>query len=217
VASIFINDAGHILALALDGEGVRHVLVLTPQFPTPVGNNVAIQSGSTTLTFSSINASGTTTIDPVDPATAATVAGGLAVSNLVAYQVSSTASFSGSVTIGFVVPGPISEGDFSNLRIYHNESGTLQGRNVRLRLRPPHCLRHDDFIQSFLPRRIGNRVTMLTNTTKAFKSGSTIPRQSASSEFGRRQHFVFDAAGQGSGITASSGDDCRKCRRCWKR
>ncbi len=56
---------------------------------------------------------------------ASEVPGGFAVSTSVAYEIATTATFTGSVTLAFRVPGPISEADFNSLAIQHNENGTL--------------------------------------------------------------------------------------------
>jgi hypothetical protein len=152
-----------------------HRVILSPVFPTPTGNNVVVQSGSTALTFSSVTATGTTTIEPIDPALAGSIAGGFAISNSVAYQISSTATFSGPVTVGFFVPGPISESDFNDLRIYHNQNGTLVDITSGHDYANLTIYGTTNSFSPFYLGRVGTHVSLLTNTSNAFKSGSTVP------------------------------------------
>jgi hypothetical protein len=67
-----------------------------------------------------------TTVTPIDAATIGTTPAGFALSNGIAYQISTTATFSGAVILYFGVPGPISEADFNSLSILHNHDGTLE-------------------------------------------------------------------------------------------
>jgi hypothetical protein len=154
-------------------------IILTPvTASTPSGSNVPVTVGSTTLTFSNVATAGTTTVAPTDPATINTVPGGFSVSNTIAYEISTTATFSGPVTLAFKVPGPISQTDFNNLRIYHNENGTLV--DVTATNPPPDysTLTIYGTTTSFSPFylvRGGPHVQPLFDTSKPQQAGNTIP------------------------------------------
>ena len=100
-------------------------MLLTPVLSTPAGTNVVAQSGLTTLTFSTVSSPGTETVEPIDASTTGTVPGGFAVSDTLAFEIHTTAAFSGPVTVAFVVSGPMTQSDFNQLRVLHNENGAL--------------------------------------------------------------------------------------------
>ena len=174
-----INDSGQVMAYGSHNGGPLTPIILTPaSAPTPTGSNVPVTVGSTTLTFSNVSSGGTTTVAPTDPATINSVPGGFAVSSTIAYEISTTASFSGPVTLAFKVPGPISATDFANLRIYHNENGTLV--DVTASTPPPDysTLTIYGTTTSFSPFylvRGGPHVMPLFDTSKPSLAGSTIP------------------------------------------
>jgi len=174
-SQVFINDAGHILTLAYDAIGVTHVVRLTPVLSTPAGTNVVAQSGLTTLTFSNVSSAGTTTVEPIDASTTGTVPGGFAISDTLAFEIHTTAAFSGPVTVGFVVPGPMSEPDFNQLRVLHNENGSLVDVTTsRDYARMTIYATTTTFSPFYIARR-GNHILPLFDTSKAYKAGSTVP------------------------------------------
>ncbi|MEO8099881.1 MAG: choice-of-anchor D domain-containing protein [Acidobacteriota bacterium] len=179
VAAPLINDAGQILAHATNPvDNSIHRVLLSPIVATAAGSNVVVQSSQTTLTFPTVTSTGTTTITPIDPATAGSVPGGFAVSGAFAYQIDTTATFSGPVTMAFVVPPPISLDDFNALSVLHNVNGTLVDVTATSPARD-YATRTiyattTSFSPFYLVRR-GNRVNVLFDQSKAYKSGSTIP------------------------------------------
>ncbi|MBK7599647.1 MAG: hypothetical protein IPJ07_14445 [Acidobacteria bacterium] len=148
------------------------------RFGTPAGNNVYVPFASTALTFNAVTSAGISHVDAIDAATIGDVPGGFAVSNSQAYQISTTATFTGSITIAFVISDPISETDFDNLGILHNESGVLRDvtatsppRNFESRT----VYAMTNSLSPFYVVRRGNHVTPLFDQTKAHKIGSTVP------------------------------------------
>jgi hypothetical protein len=92
---------------------------------TPAGPNVFVPVGTVggtpiNLTFSNITAAGYTHVSPIDPASAGQLPGGyqLVGSNL-AFEISTTASYTGPITIGFQVPN-VDPATFAQLRVLHN-------------------------------------------------------------------------------------------------
>src|SRR5215467_13036084 len=176
---LVINDAAQILTAGQGPEGSFHYVLLSPVVATPSGSNVNIQSGGTNLTFSNITSAGTTTVTPIDPSTIGQVPGGFAVSGSVAYTISTTATFSGPVTLAFKVPGPISQTDFNKLGILHNDpvlglvdvTATSPARDYGSLLI---YATTNSFSPFYLVKR-GNHILALFNQNGVFKSGSTIP------------------------------------------
>lgn len=145
---------------------------------TGSGENVVVQTAGADLTFSQVTTTGTTTVSPKDPAEIGEVPGGFAVSNSVAYEISTTAAFSGPVTLAFKVPGPISQADFNSLAILHNENGTLVDVTATTPPRDYSTLTIYATTNSFSPfylARRGPHIKPLFNQTKAYKAGSTVP------------------------------------------
>jgi septal ring-binding cell division protein DamX len=145
---------------------------------TGSGQNVIVQTTGADLTFSQVTTTGTSSVVPIDPATVGQVPGGFAVSNSVAYEISTTASFSGPVTLAFRVPGPISQTDFNNLAILHNVNGTLMDVTTTTPARDYSTLTIYATTNSFSPfylARRGLHINTLFDQTKAYKSGSTVP------------------------------------------
>jgi len=99
------------------------VLVQTVAAVTPVGSNINLTetAGPTTvgITFTDVNVPGTTTITPLDPATAGTIPGGFSVGNI-AFDLDTTSTFVGSVNVCFQVPTVTDPVAFSKLRILHS-------------------------------------------------------------------------------------------------
>ncbi|MBA2702848.1 MAG: tetratricopeptide repeat protein [Blastocatellia bacterium] len=96
----------------------------------------------------------------------------------VAYEIATTATFTGSVTLAFKVPGPISEADFNNLAILHNVNGTLVDVTATSPARDYANLTIYATTTSFSPfylARRGPHIKSLFDQSKAYKRGSTIP------------------------------------------
>jgi len=174
-----INDAAQILTAGQGPDSNFHYVLLSPVISTPSGSNVSVQSGGTTLTFSNVTSAGTTSVTPIDPATVGQVPGGFAISGSVSYSISTTATFSGPVTLAFKVPGPISQTDFNNLSILHNDP--ILGLVDVTASTPPRDYANlliyattNSFSPFYLARR-GNHVVPLFNESGVYKLGSTIP------------------------------------------
>lgn len=158
-----------------NGEGFV-TKILAPN--TVPGTNVVVNVPSASLTFSSVTASGTTTLTTIGPETAGEVPGGFAISSVVDYQIGTTATFSGPVTIGLLVPGPISQTDFDALRVLHNQGGVLVDVTASSPAPNYGTLTIYAITSSFSPFylvRTGEHISTLFDSTKAYKSGSTVP------------------------------------------
>jgi hypothetical protein len=113
--------------VALDALGTLVLLA-----PTPPGNNVVTTStvGTSTIStdFGHVTASGTTTVTAIAPAAAGETPGGFQISgSSLAFDVSSTATYSGTITICFTLPSITDEVQFNGLRVLHREAVTAQG------------------------------------------------------------------------------------------
>ena len=158
-----------------------YVLTADQPFTPPDGYYVTVQpANGPTITFAYVDGAGVTTVTPIDAATVGTTPAGFALSNGIAYQISTTASFYDYVQLDFAVPGPISESDFNNLSILHNNNGTLEdvtaGRSYDPQSQSGIITAYTySFSPFYLAKKVGLRVSPLFDQTQAFKAGSTIP------------------------------------------
>lgn len=146
-------------------------------FQTPVGVNSTVVLGDTSITFAEVTAGGTTIVTLIDPVTIGQVPGGFAVFNS-AYEINTTATYRGLVTIEFKVTDPISEPDFNDLIILHVLNGTVEdvtatspARNYATRT----IYAITSSLSPFYLARLGLHIKPLFDQTKAHKTGSTVP------------------------------------------
>jgi hypothetical protein len=146
--------------------------------PVSAGSNVTVHNQSATLSFDSVTTSGYVDVSPIaDPAAAGDIPGGFAISNLVAYQVTPSASliFSGAVTTCFVVSGVNDPTEFASLRVLHSENGALVDRTSSQDFLTRTLCAVTNSFSPFYVARIGNRMKSLFDQTRAYRAGSTIP------------------------------------------
>lgn len=93
--------------------------------PTPTGSpTVSSAVGAVTVSssFSSVTGAGVTTVTPITPLSAADTPGGFLVSGAnLAFDVTTTASYSGNIVTCFVIPSVTTQAEFDTLRILHRE------------------------------------------------------------------------------------------------
>lgn len=87
---------------------------------TAIGTNVSVYPGPAALTFSNVASAGSATVVTLDPTATANFS---LSDNLAAYDVSTTATYSGPITLCFPVTGISDAGVFNNVTIMHVESG----------------------------------------------------------------------------------------------
>jgi N-acetylneuraminic acid mutarotase len=185
--SIFPIGTTNVSCSATDGAGniatgsfTVYVLTANQAYTPADGYGVTLQpANGPTLTFYYVSGAGVTTVTPIDAASVGTTPAGFALSNR-AYQISTTAIFDDVVQLDFAVPGPISEADFNNLSILHNDNGNLVditgGRSYDSQ---SHAGTITAFTYSFSPfymvKKVRLRIAPLFDQAKAFTSGSTVP------------------------------------------
>jgi len=169
-----INDLGQIVVSARYADRYR-LFVLSPVATTPAGSNIAVESGSTSLTFSSVTSAGTTNVTQIDAGSVGQVPGGFSISETMAYQVATTATFTGPVTIGFTVPDPLPEAEFNQLAILHNDNGNLVDITIGRDYSRSVIYGTTNSFSAFYLASKGVRVSALFDSTKAHKAGSTVP------------------------------------------
>jgi uncharacterized repeat protein (TIGR03803 family) len=128
--AITVSTSGAYQVTVINATGCSSTSATTNVAITPTGSSVSSVDGSVTTTFTSVSTGGTTTVIPIDPSTAGTLpSGGYSLSGLgIAYNISTTASYSGNLIIAFVVPSSVDEVTFNGLRILHGEGGVLVDR-----------------------------------------------------------------------------------------
>lgn len=125
-----INDSGQIAGTGYL-NGVQKAFLLTPNFSTPSGSDITVQSNVATVTFAGVSTSGATMVTPIVPASAGSLPNGYTISNInVAYDITTTATVSGPITIAFRVLSVNNLEAFNNLRVLHSENGVLVDRTI---------------------------------------------------------------------------------------
>jgi uncharacterized repeat protein (TIGR03803 family) len=94
---------------------------------TPGGTNVPMQWANASLLFSNVTSPGVTSVTEIDPSSvdASLPVGYAVVPGTVAYEIKTTATFTGNVTVCIAVPNVNDEGVFSTLSLLHGEGGVL--------------------------------------------------------------------------------------------
>jgi hypothetical protein len=136
---------------AVDGEIVRAIATL---FSTPAGADVSVvPSQLSTVTFSNVSVAGVTTVIAVDQAQVPEATGGFQVVGALTYEVATTATVSGDITVCFTVSSIDDPVTFASLRIMHGENGVLVDRTIL----PP-----DSPAPDFAARRVCARTSSLS-------------------------------------------------------
>ncbi len=150
------------------------------------GLPVAVNLGSnTSIVFNNVTQFGTTTVKAI-PLSSVTLPGGVAPpAGSLAFDVTTTATFTGPVTLTFNVPTVNDPAAFAKLRVYHGEGTPVQF--VDRTVLPP-----DSPAPNYVPRQISARVTSLSpfviaiptsqqaNTAPAITAVSALTRQQGS-------------------------------------
>lgn len=127
-----INDHGQIVGFGNLQNVGRHGYLLTPNFATPTGAEITVQSNLVKITYAGIADEGVTSFAPISPASAGTLPGGYELTGIpdTAYEISTTATVAGPIIIGFQVPSITDQAVFDSLRVLHYENGQLVDRTV---------------------------------------------------------------------------------------
>lgn len=124
---------------------------------TPAGTNVTVAENGATVTFSNVTQAGQTTITPIDPNSLQGIPGEYVINaNSLAFEITTTATYTGPITIGFQVPGVNNPITFSTLRVLHGEPPPVPNFVDRTILAP------DSPTHDFPARTIYARVTSLS-------------------------------------------------------
>ena len=166
------NGDGKPDIASFSNSGVK--IRLNTTFQTPVGQNATVSVGQADFTFDEVTTGGTTTVTAIDPATAGDVPGGFALANI-AFEITTTASFTGEVTSCFTVSNVNVESEFLALRVLHNEGGTLVDRTSAHDFPNRKICTTTTSFSPFYLATVGKKVEPLFDRSKAFKSGSTVP------------------------------------------
>jgi len=105
-------------------------------------NQLVSPNVTTSLTFTNVTAAGVTTILPTaapDLANFVAAAGGMPAGTTASYgyDISTTATFTGTIDVCLNLPGTINATDFATLRLYHGEIGVLVDRTIMTGAKAP--------------------------------------------------------------------------------
>lgn len=132
-SGVAIDSAGTLYVVDSGNNAIRTGRLL-PATTTPVGSDVMLNAGSVgatdiDLTIGQVSQAGTTTISPINPAYAGGLPSGYELAGAdLAFEISTTAIYQGPILIRFQVS--VDPATFSQLRVLHNENGTLVDRTA---------------------------------------------------------------------------------------
>ena len=129
---VYRVNAGGLSTINADGSNPT-LLGVSGSLPdwfgcnTPTGANITVVYGTVSVTFSNVTSPcGTTIAVPIDPTTAGTLPANFSLgAGFPAYEITTTASFTGPVTTCIAVPAATDFNTFSRLRILHGEPGLV--------------------------------------------------------------------------------------------
>jgi hypothetical protein len=102
-----------------------------PLFNTPTGTGISVApSQVSTVTFSTVASPGGTTVVAIDPATAGGVTGAGEIVGSIGYDVQTSATFDGDVTVCFSLVWIPDQTTFDAVRILHQEGGAVVDRTI---------------------------------------------------------------------------------------
>ncbi|HEX6189964.1 MAG TPA: putative Ig domain-containing protein [Pyrinomonadaceae bacterium] len=132
--NIVVDDAPALLPAAILNIIEQINVVDTPAFwppvETPTGSDVSVQVGNVTITFQNVLTAGSTSVVPIDPASAGTLPAGLALcAGCPAYEITTTVVYSPPVKIAMTVPS-VNDPVFSQLKMLHGEDDVLVDRTT---------------------------------------------------------------------------------------
>lgn len=146
----------------------------SPQTVPLLGNGVVV-----TINGSTVTGANNITATLIDPSTIGEVPCGFAISDVLAYQLATTGTFTGSLTLAFVVPSTFTSDDFANLRILQPVDNQLidvtpdsPPRNFATRTLYAVT---NSFSPFYFAKRVDYCISPLFDQTKAYKIGSTVP------------------------------------------
>ncbi len=143
---------------------------IAPPANTPAGTNVAVTDNGVQLTFSNVTQAGQTTVTPIDPNSLSGIPGEYVINaNSLAFEITTTATYTGPITIGFQVPGINNPVTFSTLRVLHGEPPPVPNFIDRTILAP------DSPTHTFSTRTIYARVTSLSPFVIVERASDTTP------------------------------------------
>jgi uncharacterized repeat protein (TIGR03803 family) len=128
--SIVVSASGPYSVTVTNGNGCSATSAITNVAVTPAGSFPTVVDGSVTATFTNVSAGGVVTVTPIDPSSAGNLpGGGYSLSSLgIAYEITTAATYSGSIIVGLVVPASVDQTTFNSLRALHGEGGSLVDR-----------------------------------------------------------------------------------------
>jgi Tol biopolymer transport system component len=144
--------------------------VWEPPLDTPAGTNVIVTENGVTITFSNVTQAGETTVTPIDPNSLTGVPGEYVINaNSLAFEIHTTAVYTGPITLGFQVAGVNNPITFSALRVLHGEPPPVPNFVDRTVLAP------DTPAPNFPTRTLYARVTSLSPFLITERKTDTVP------------------------------------------
>ncbi|HZN00686.1 MAG TPA: hypothetical protein VFB70_14890, partial [Pyrinomonadaceae bacterium] len=116
-------------SVRLDANHTLTAVYLTTTAQTPVGQNVTVELNEVKVQFPAVTVAGTTTIIPINPASAGQLPNGYQLTgDSIAFDISTTATVQPPISVCFNLPLLTDATVFAQLRLLHGENGALIDR-----------------------------------------------------------------------------------------
>ncbi|MBS1795861.1 MAG: S8 family serine peptidase [Acidobacteria bacterium] len=126
-----INNSGQIIADARFPNSTTSAVLLIPSQQTPAGNSVQVQTGSVAISFSQITGEGQTFVGPLPlPPSSQLPNNYLLTGSSLAYDISTSATFTGTNRVCFNLPSIADEATFNRMKLLHFENGSYVDRTI---------------------------------------------------------------------------------------
>jgi hypothetical protein len=170
---LYVRSGSETLVLE---DRIPHESVTEPGTP---GQPVTAEFPQASIAFSTVNASGVTQVEQVQPSDInASLPGGYVIDGAFAYEITTTASVTGPITLCFYAPASDDPAGFAALRVLHGENGVLVDRTTSHDFATRTiCATVSSLSPFVIARSIEPSYTIrpLYDTSKSFKAGSTAP------------------------------------------
>jgi hypothetical protein len=137
-----------------------------------------VSVGPLTLDFDQVTSTGVVSVELIDPAAAnLTLPGQFAIDGGIGFDITSTASLSGQTVVCLNMSGVTDPDAFAALRILHGENGSWVDRTASSNFETGRVCASVSSFSPFVVARLDAtyQTAVLFDTTRSFKSGSTIP------------------------------------------
>ena len=113
-----------------DGDGIGDECDPSFDAITPTGDDISVYANNSSVTFSNVSTSGTTSFARITPNPSSIPNGYALCPSCPAYNITTTAAYTPPIEVCLSVPGTVNPTDFLNLKLFHGENGVFVDRTT---------------------------------------------------------------------------------------